>query len=162
MASRKRQRAIRIGLPVLLIAGLTLVALWRVSAPPAPPPAGAPPSRKPTSLPPLTDLQAVHAPSSVGRLASVENVLIQDVPSLRTLWVGEDARSLVLAVLDPDVKQSVEARLVTGARVTLIGLVRPAPRPDVAVRQWGIDGATAQLVQQGGTYLYVTEVRASS
>ena len=162
MASRKRQRAVRIGIPALIIAGLTFVALWRVSAPPAPPPVGAPPSQKPTPLPPLTNPQDVHAASAIGRRVLLDSVLIHDIPSVRTLWIGNDTRNLVLAVLDPDVKQSHEARVVAGGRVTLVGLVRGAPQPDVAVRQWGIDGATAQVVQQGGTYLYVTEVRPAS
>jgi hypothetical protein len=46
--------------------------------------------------------------------------------------------------------------------VTLIGLVRAAPAVDVAVRQWSIDAATARAVEQAGTYLYVTEVRAGA
>jgi hypothetical protein len=43
--------------------------------------------------------------------------------------------------------------------VTLIGLVRPAPAPSEAMRQWAIDAATAELLRKRGTYLHAVEVR---
>ena len=46
-----------------------------------------------------------------------------------------------------------------GARVMLIGLVRPSPTPADAVRQWQVDEAVAADLQQRGTYLHVTEIR---
>lgn len=160
MASRKRRRAILYGIPALVAAGLTFVALWRVTAP-EPTPAGAAPEPRPAPLPPLTEVGDVLAGASIGRRAALDGVPILEVPSARTLWLDAGDRR-VLAVLDPDVKRSHEARIVAGARVTLIGLVRPAPRADVAVRQWSVDAATARVVEQAGTYLYVTEVRPAS
>ena len=160
MTSRGRERAVRLGLPALIIAGLTLVALWRVSAPLPPQTPGAPAGQKPPPRPPLTTLAEVLAPGASGRRASLENVPVREVPSARTLWIGDAER--VFVVLDPDVKRSHEARVLEGSRVTLIGLVRPSPPADVAVRQWNLDPATAQIVEQGGTYLYVTEVRPAS
>jgi hypothetical protein len=97
-------------------------------------------------------------PASIGRQAFLERVAIDTVPSARTLWIGADG-TRVFVVLDPDVKLSHEARVVEGGRVTLIGLVRRAPAADTAMRQWALDAGTAQTVEQGGTYLHVTEVR---
>jgi hypothetical protein len=147
--------------PGLIVAVLTLVALWRLGAPS--PPAGddAPAAARPTPLEPLTDLAGVLADNSIGRRASLENVPILETPSARTLWIGS-GNDRVFVVLDPDVRRSHEARMVVGARVTLIGLVRPSPKADVAVRQWSLDPATAQTVEEGGTYLHVTEVRPAS
>ena len=161
VAGRRRQRALRFGIPALVIAGLTLVALWRVGAPRPTTPAGARPAQKPAPLPALTEVVEVRAPTAVGRRVQLENVAVAGVPSPRTIWIGgTDDR--VFVVFDPDVKRSHEARVTEGGRVTLIGLVRAAPPADVAVRQWSVDAATARLVEQVGTYLYVTEVRAAS
>jgi hypothetical protein len=65
----------------------------------------------------------------------------------------------VFVVLDPDVKRAAEVALGEDSRVTLVGLVRRAPGPDVAARQWLIDAETAERVRDGGVYLHVTEVR---
>ena len=65
-----------------------------------------------------------------------------------------------LAVLDPDVKRIGIADVTPGSRVTLIGLVRPAPEPEDAMRRWSIDAATARALRERGTYLHVTEVHA--
>jgi len=157
---QRRRRAVRLGVPGLIVAVLTFVALWRVGVPSRPAGDNAPAAR-PKPLEPLTGLAEVLADNSIGRRASLENVSIRELPSARTLWIGSgDDR--VFVVLDPDVKKSHEARLVAGARVTLIGLVRPSPKADVAIRQWSLDPATAQTVEEGGTYLHVTEVRPAS
>ncbi len=162
MPRRARQRAIRLGIPALIVAALSFVALWRIGAPAPPQGEGAPPATRPAPLPPLTQLAEVVASNAIGRRASLENVLVRDTPSARTLWIGNSDEDPVFAVLDPDVKRSHEARLVAGGRVTLIGLVRPSPRTDVAVRQWNVDAETAARVVEGGTYVYVTEVRPAS
>ena len=139
-----------------------VVALWRLGAP-SPPESGETPPAAATPAPiePLTQLAEVLADNSIGRRASLDNVEIGETPSPRTLWIGTgDER--VFVVLDPDVRSIDDARIATGARVTLVGLVRPSPRADVAVRQWSLDPATAQTVEAGGTYLHVTEVRPAS
>ena len=147
-------------MPGLIVAVLTLVALWRVGVP-SPPAGDDAPAARQKPLEPLTGLAEVLADNSIGRRASLENVSIRETPSPRTLWIGSgDDR--VFVVLDPDVKKSHEAVVAAGARVTLIGLVRPAPKADVAIRQWSLDAATAQTVEEGGTYLHVTEVRPAS
>ncbi len=64
-------------------------------------------------------------------------------------------------MLDPDVKRAEGAAIAEGRRVTLIGLVRPAPDTATAIRQWKIDEATAKSLTERGTYLHVTEIRAS-
>jgi hypothetical protein len=65
-------------------------------------------------------------------------------------------------VLDPDVKRADGVVWEPGARVTLIGLVRPSPPAAEAIRQWHIDDATADGLQQRGTYLHVTEIRIAN
>ena len=155
MASRKRRRALRLGIPALVIGALTFVALWRVGTPRT---ASTGATAKPVPLPPVATTAEVLLPTSIGRRASLENVRIVSVASARTLWIGSEAVR-VFVVLDPDVEQSHEARLTEGARVTLSGLVRRAPAPADAVRQWSVDADTAETVRDGGIYLHVTEVR---
>ena len=145
----------QLGIPALVIGGLTFVALWRVGTPKTSI-SGTAATRVP--LPPVTTTAEIVLPTSVGRRASLENVRILSLPSARTLWVGSDAVRLFV-VLDPDVKQSHEARLTEGARLTLVGLVRRAPSPTDAMRQWSVDADTAEVVRDGGIYLHVTEVR---
>jgi hypothetical protein len=107
---------------------------------------------------PLTAIVEVLSANAVGRQASLERVAIREVTSPRTFWIGTGEESSFV-VLDPDVKRSPDTRITRGARVTLIGLVRPAPAPAVAVRQWSIDAATADFVKQRGTYVHATEIR---
>jgi hypothetical protein len=155
VASRKRRRALRLGIPALVIGALTFVALWRVGTPKSSTTGAA---AKPLPLPPVATAAEVLLPTSIGRRASLENVRILSIASARALWIGSDAVR-VFVILDPDVEQSHEARLTEGARVTLIGLVRRAPAPADAMRQWSVDAETAEIVRDGGIYLHVTEVR---
>lgn len=88
----------------------------------------------------------------------MERVPVRDVTSPRTFWIGT-GDELAFVVLDPDVKRGPDVRIAPGAHVTLIGLVRPAPAPGEAMRQWTIDAATAEALEKRGTYLHAIEVR---
>jgi hypothetical protein len=159
---KRPRKAIRIGGPVLVIGVLALVALWRVGAP-----AGTQRVSGPAAaLEPITRITDVTAATSALRRASLENVRVLELPSQRTAWIDSGSAPLaapaterVFAVLDPDVKRQPEVVWQPGARVTLIGLVRPSPAAGDAIRQWQIDPATADDLQQRGTYLHVTEIR---
>ena len=132
-----------------------LIALWRISAPVVP--AADTPS-PPQALEPLTKIAEVLVDNSIGRRASLEGVIVREVPSPRTMWIGsEDDR--VFAVLDPDVKNLSSIAVKPGAELTLIGLVRATPPEETVIRQWAIDAATAKAARERGTYLYVTEIR---
>jgi hypothetical protein len=159
VASRRSRRAIRLGIPGLIVGILAFAALWRVGTPARPQP-GTAPAQKPVPLPPVSSPPEVLFPASVGRRAVLERVSIDTIPSARTLWIGADGQR-VFVVLDPDVKRSDNAPVVAGSRVTLIGLVRRAPPADTAMRQWALDPDTARTVEQGGTYLHVTEVKTA-
>jgi len=147
-----RPRAVRLAVPAAIVAILTFVALWRVSAP-AVPASGK--SAEPEPLTALTQIAEVLAENSVGRRASLEQVVIREIASPRALWIGADDER-VFVVLDPDVKNASHVPL---RAVTLIGLVRAAPPEDEAIRQWALDPGTAKTVREHGTYLHVTEVR---
>ena len=95
-----------------------------------------------------------------GRQASLERVAVREVTSPRTFWIGEGDEA-AFVVLDPDVKRGPDVRIAPGVRVSLIGLVRPAPPPSDAMRQWAIDASTAELLEKRGTYLHAIEVRPS-
>ena len=151
----KRPRAVRLAIPGAFVAILTLVALWRVSAPTSPA-SGAASSRS-EPLEPLTQIVEVLTQNSIGRRASLEQVVVREVPSPRTLWIGT-GETRVFAVLDPDVKNPSAVPLRVGAHVTLIGLVRAAPTEETSIRQWALDPATAKSVREHGTYLHVTEI----
>ena len=151
----RRPRAVRLAIPAAFVAVLTLVALWRVSGPMAP--ASGTDARRPEPLEPLTQIAEVLADNSVGRRASLERVVVGEIPSPRTLWIGTgDER--IFAVLDPDVKNLSAAPVQVGSRLTLIGLVRAAPPEETAIRQWALDPATAKSARERGTYLHVTEI----
>ena len=151
----KRPRAVRLAVPATFVAILTFVALWRVSAPVVP---ASGKSASPEPLAALTQIADVLAQNSVGRRASLEQVVIRDVASPRTLWIG-GGEERVFVVLDPDVQNASHVPLRAGERVTLIGLVRAAPSEDDAIKQWALDPATAKTVRERGTYLHVTEIR---
>jgi hypothetical protein len=155
----KRPRAVRLAIPATFVAVLTLVALWRVSAPFAPAAgSGAP---RPQPLQPLTQIAEVLADNSIGRRASLEGVVVREIPSARTLWIGTgDER--VFAVLDPVVENPSLVSVQVGSRLTLIGLVRAMPPEETAIRQWALDPAAAKSAREHGTYLHVTEIRPGS
>jgi hypothetical protein len=155
----KRPRAVRLAIPATFVAVLTLVALWRVSAPVAPTSGSA--TSRPQPLQPLTQIAEVLADNSIGRRASLEGVVVREIPSPRTLWIGTgDER--VFAVLDPVVKNPSLVSVQVGARLTLIGLVRAMPPEETAIRQWALAPAAAKSAREHGTYLHVTEIRAGS
>jgi hypothetical protein len=157
VASHRTRRAVRLGIPGLIVGLLAFGALWRLGSSGRPQTTAAP-AQKPAPLPTITAAADVAAPESVGRRTVLESVPIVSIPSPRTLWIGPPS-ARVFVVLDPDVKISHEARVTEGARVTLIGLVRRPPAADVAIRQWTIDAETARLLEAAGAYLHVTEVR---
>ena len=166
---KRPRKAIRVGIPILVIGLLSLAAMWRVGAP-APVDAVRDGAAAPVSstLEPLTRITDVVASTSALRRASLESVRVQALPSPRTAWIDAGSAPLaapsterVFAVLDPDVKRSAGLEWQTGIRVTLIGLVRPAPPADEAIRQWNIDAGTAAELQERGTYLHVTEIQSA-
>lgn len=161
---RAPRKAVRIGVPILVVGLLAIVALWRVGLPVDG--GSAPPAGAPRAIEPLTRIADVFAANSIGRTASLEQVTVREVLSPRAAWI--DARAVdqpgvedepLFAVLDPDIRMSQDVVWRAGTRATLIGLVRPAPAPQTAVRQWSIDPATAETLATRGTYLHVTEVR---
>lgn len=160
MATRKRRRAVRIGVPALIVGVLTFGALWRLGMPGGDDDPSATTRQTPAALPPVGSPAEVLLPTSIGRQALLEDVPVLVAPSPRTLWIGDDAVR-VFVVLDPDVKRPAEIALEEGARASFLGLVRRAPAPDAAVRQWGVDADTAEVVRDGGIYLHVTEIRAA-
>ena len=157
----RKRNAVRLGVPALIVTVLTIAALWRVGAPP-PSPAEAPGAsgdRRRGPLAPLTTIADVLVRNAVGRQASLEGVEVRQVTSARTFWFGPAEDQPAFAVLDPDVRRTGGASVTAGATVTLIGLVRPSPPAEQAMRQWQLDEPTARAVEARGTYLHVTEVR---
>jgi isopentenyl diphosphate isomerase/L-lactate dehydrogenase-like FMN-dependent dehydrogenase len=57
------------------------------------------------------------------------------------------------------VKRNAAITMRLGARVTLIGIARPAPKAAEAQQQWHVTAATAMLIEESGTYVHVTEIR---
>lgn len=140
---KRPRKAVRIGVPVLVIGLMALAALWRIGSPA------------------LSTTAVTPAP----RPATLEQVRVRSLPSERTAWidigsgVAPSPPQDTFAVLDPDVKRPPDLRWEPGARVTLIGIVRPAPPPEQAIRQWKIDETTAADLARRGTYLHVTEIQ---
>jgi hypothetical protein len=163
---KRPRKAVRVGVPILVIGLLALAALWRVGAPADAQRPGTTGSDTPGAVETLTRITDVQEATSVLRKASLENVRVRELPSSRTAWIDSGSAPLaapsterVFAVLDPDVKRPTILQWEPGTRVTLIGLVRPAPSFADAMRQWSIKEATALELQQRGTYLHVTEIR---
>ena len=157
-----RRAVVRLGIPALIVAALAVVALWRVGPPPKETTttvgtAGTGAEKALTT--PVKTVAELLSNNSVGREASLEHVMIRERVGDRYFWIGEGDAKPVFAVLDPDVKHNAAITLRAGARVTLIGIVRPVPKAQEAERQWYVTPATAMLIEQSGTYLHVTEIR---
>jgi hypothetical protein len=158
----RRRTAVRLGIPALVVAVLSAIALWHVDAPVERDSrvigtTGSAPAE--TATAPLRKVPDLLTRNAVDRQAVLDAVEVRERTSLRTFWAGEADQERVFTVLDPDVKRVGGVQVTVGARVTLIGMVRPAPPANEAVTQWGINAATAQSVADRGTFLHVTEIR---
>jgi hypothetical protein len=164
MTNMARRHAVRLGIPAVIVGLLAIVALWRVGPPPESRDAVATTGTAVSEpLPsPLTTLADVLTANAIGREASLENVAIRQIVSERTFWMGSRVEESAFAVLDPDVKRVADPKVAPGSRVTVIGLVRPAPDPEKAIADWKIDTATAKTLQERGTYVQVTELRSAA
>ena len=158
-----RRAVVRLGIPALIVAALAIAALWRI---------GPPPQKKASAAVATTGTSAVRditepvktvaellTNNAIGREASLERVNIRERVGDHFYWIGSGDERPVFAVLDPDVKRTTETTLRPGARVTLIGIVRPAPTAQEAEQQWHVPAATGALIADSGTYLHVTEIR---
>jgi len=157
-----RRAVVRLGTPALIVAVLAGVALWRVGPPPQPRPNAVgttgTTAEKVLTVPIKTVAELITN-NAVGREASLERVAIRERIGDRFYWIGSGSERPVFVVLDPDVKRTTAATLRPGARVTLIGIVRPVPTVQEVEQQWHLPAATATIVADSGTYLHVTEIR---
>jgi len=145
-----------------MVAGLAIAALWRVGPPPkesASPVGTAGSGAAKVLTEPIRTVAELLSHNAVGREASLEHVTIRERVGDRYFWIGSGDERPVFVVLDPDVKRNSAITLRAGARVTLIGIVRPAPKALEAQQQWHVTAATGILIEESGTYLHVTEIR---
>jgi hypothetical protein len=156
-----RRGAVKLWIPALVVAVLAVIALWRVGPPPGRAAVVGTTGSSPEKVlgEPIKTAGELLSKNTVGREASLEHVQVRELVGNRALWIGSGEDHPVFAVLDPDVKRDGRAELRAGARVTLVGIVRPAPKAADAERQWHVPAAQAELVEQSGTYLHVTEVK---
>jgi len=157
-----RRAVVRLGVPALIVALLAIVALWRVGPPPQqhPDAVGTTGTGAENVLTvPIRTVAELMSNNSIGREASLEHIRIRERAGDRFYWIGSGDERPVFVVLDPDVKRTTGTTLRPGAYVTLIGLVRPVPKADEAMQQWHLPAATAGVIADSGTYLYVTEIR---
>jgi hypothetical protein len=146
----------------LIVAGLAIAALWRIGPPSqqtatAVGTTGGSAERVLTA--PVKTIAELLSNNAVGREASLEHVTIRERVGDRYFWIGSGDERPVFVVLDPDVKRHAAVTLRAGARVTLIGIVHPAPKAVEAQQQWHVTAATGMLIEESGTYLHVTDIR---
>ena len=144
----------------MIVAALAVAALWRVGRPPEQREPDAVPTTGPVAkiTEPVKTMAELLSKNAIGREASLEQVTIRERVGDRFYWIGSGDQRPVFVVLDPDVKRTAATTLRPGARVTLVGLVRPAPTEAEAEQRWHIPAAAAALVADSGTYLHVTEI----
>ena len=154
----RRRRAVRLGMPALFVAALAIAALWRVGPPPATQTAVGTTGSAPADNP-LTRVADTLLANAIGRKASLEDVVIREITTPATFWVGAIDEEPVFAVLATSATRAPGLDIQEGTEVTLIGVVRPAPDAQDAMSRWHVDARTAAAIRKIGTYLEVTEVR---
>ena len=158
-----RRAVVRLGIPALIVAALAVAALWRVGPPPREKPTGPVATSGTNPAKPITEpvktIAEVMSNNAIGREASLEHVRIREMVGERFYWIESGDQKPVFVVLDPDVKRTTETTLRPGARVTLVGIVRPMPMSGQIEQQWHLPEATAVVIAGSGTYLHVTEIR---
>jgi hypothetical protein len=156
VALAKRRTVVSLGIPALFVGVLALIALWRIGPPPGTLDEDRPAGRSEGENP-ITRIAELITQNAVGRQAAVNDAVIEHLVTTRTFWIT-DGSERAFVVLDPDVTRLDNVRVADGRHVRLVGLVRPAPNADRAMRQWGLDDDTAREVEMQGTYLHVTEI----
>lgn len=133
---RRRRRAVVLGVPALIVAGLAIVALLRVG----PPREGEPGAAGTMGLNPEREV-------------SIQSIEVRQLTSDRTFWAGAIDEKPVFVVSERAV------RLEPGSRVAIVGHVEPALPIETAERRWDIDEATARAVRELGSYVRATSVK---
>jgi hypothetical protein len=158
-----RRTVVRLGIPAVIVAVLAIAALWRVGRPPQEKASDAVATTGTSPAKPITEpvktIAELMSNNAIGREASLEHVSIRERVGDRFYWIESGAEKPVFVVLDPDVKRTTETTLRPGARVDLIGIVRPVPMVEQIEQQWHLPEAIATIVAGSGTYLHVTEIR---
>jgi len=158
-----RRAVVRLGIPALIVAVLAIAALWRVGPPPQDKATDTVATTGVSPAKPISEsvktIADVMSNNAIGREASLEHITIRERVGERFYWIESGDQKPVFAVLDPDVKRTTEITLRPGARVSLIGIVRPMPMVEQIVQQWHLPEATATIIAGSGTYLHVTEIR---
>lgn len=131
----RRRRAVVLGVPAAIVAVLAMIALLRI---------GAPGEREPGA--------AGTMGVNPDREVSLERIEVRQLTSDRTFWAGAIDEDPVFIVSEQPMK------LVPGSHVAVVGRMQPAPRPEVAQRQWRVDQATARAVEDVGSYLRATSI----
>lgn len=131
----RRRRAVVLGVPAAIVAVLAMIALLRI---------GGPADREPGAA----GTMGVNA----DREASLDRIEVRQLTSDRTFWAGAIDEQPVFVVSERAVK------LEPGAYVAVVGRMQPAPRVEVAQRQWRVDEATARAVEEVGAYLRATSI----
>lgn len=131
LRSGRSRVIVRLGIPLLIVTVLTLAALWRVARTPV-----------------ATDEPATVAMAS-GQTITLAGVEVRQLTSRRTFWLGSPDEVPTFVALD----REAPAELEPGRRVTVRGVIEPAPSVDEARERWGINAATARMVRERGLYL---------
>jgi hypothetical protein len=131
----RRRRAVVLGVPAAIVAVLAMIALLRV---------GAPGEREPGA--------AGTMGVNPDREVSLERIEVRQLTSDRTFWAGAIDEDPVFIVSERPMKPA------PGSHVAVVGRMQPAPRLEVAQRQWQVDEATARAVENVGSYLRATSV----
>lgn len=159
----RRQRAVRLGVPALIVAALAVLALWRTGVPrteiasrPAATSGREGRSAAEEIVAPIRTVVHTITGNAIGREASIE-VEVLEVTSAATFWAGERGTTRVFAVLDPAVERTTRS-LQAGTKVSLAGSVEAVPDKST-MRQWRLDAPTMSAVQDAGVYLRVRELR---
>ena len=131
----RRRRAVVLGVPAAIVAVLATIALLRI---------GGPADREPGA--------AGTMGLNADREASLDRIEVRQLTSDRTFWAGAIDEQPVFIVSERPMK------LEPGAYVAVVGRMQPAPRLEVAQRQWRVDEATARAVEEVGAYLRATSI----
>lgn len=88
-----------------------------------------------------------------GRPLQVSEAPVLEKVNNDVFWVGSNSSSPLLVVVNPAGNSAPAANVSPGESVNLTGTVEKAPAADQAKKEWGLDNAGAQKLEQEGAYL---------
>ncbi len=98
----------------------------------------------------------------VGETFFLHDVPVQRVVNNSVFWIGPNGNELTLLVLNGSTYDAKGHPITQGQHITVNGMVKKAPAPNVAQQNWNLSAQDTQTLARQQAYLQATSVQPIS